>query len=169
MVDDPKIAKEFVDQEFDTHARILAKALKDNPRMELALWSAESGPPPAAENFDATYINMIIGARHELTRENASKAAKAYLSAVQRYPKADVYINLLGYDADPREIWEIPDAAQYVRLWARLAGLNHPRDVKVNLVVGGVGFLGACGCWGEAYRQEVIRRYRAQWGQVKPS
>ena len=35
-------------------------------------------------------------------------------------------ICLLGYNDDPREVWEFHDARRYLRWWARYAGMNDP-------------------------------------------
>jgi hypothetical protein len=57
----------------------------------------------------------------------------------------------VGYDDDPRELWDIPDVAAYIRLWARLAitsesdlYLLHPQMVPM---------LAACGCFGPEGKQ----------------
>ena len=165
MTDDPKIAKQMVSDEFDKHVAFA----KSHPNVEYKYWSAEMGPLPNNAGYDATFIHMVMGARHELTKRNAMMAAIGFRAACERYPNAEFYLNLMGYDADPREIWENDEAAQYIRRWAKFAGLNSPDDVKVRLAMGGVGLLGACGCWGEDYKQEVIRRYRAKHGQIRAS
>jgi hypothetical protein len=94
-----------------------------------------------------------------------------------RYPKAIFYLHLLGYDQDPREIWEIVEAARYVRSFARAAGLDDmdaalqffgpdsptmkageaSGDVKL---CGTAGFLAACGVFGDDLKQEAWRNFR---------
>jgi hypothetical protein len=39
-------------------------------------------------------------------------------------------IGLLGYDDDPREVWEFHDARRYVRWWAKFAGLNNLAEAE---------------------------------------
>jgi hypothetical protein len=165
MKDDLKIAKQMVSNELDRHIAFQ----RQHPNVEYKYWSAEMGPLPNNAGYDATFIHVVMGVRHELSKKNAMMAALGFCNARERYPDAEFYLNLMGYDADPREIWEHEEAARYVRRWARFAGLNSPDDVKVKLAHGGIGFLGACGCWGEAYKQEVIRRFREQNGQVRAS
>ena len=76
---------------------------------------------------------------------------------------------LLGYDEDPRPIWEIPEAARYVRWWAHYAGLD---DFEVaNRLIGedlataqlglgasgsNIGLLAACGVFGPEAQQQII-------------
>jgi hypothetical protein len=71
--------------------------------------------------------------RHDLSKTAAREAAADWKRATRQYPKANFAVNLLGYDADPREIWDIADAAKYVRRWARAADIRSPGDITVAL------------------------------------
>jgi hypothetical protein len=93
----------------------------------------------------STFIHLTIGCRGQLTRQNAKEAADAWKQLQQRCPEAPKYISLLGYDDDPREIWEIPKVTRYVRMWAHYAGITEAGEVLDQLGEIGVGFLAACG------------------------
>jgi hypothetical protein len=110
-------------------------------------------------------ICITIGFRGDLSKTQAHKAAAKWKEVIAQYPKAIFYPNLLGYDEDPREIWDIADAARYVRRWARYAGINSPGDIAVELhLAGGIGFLAACGCFGDALKARVLAQHRKDYG-----
>jgi hypothetical protein len=83
-------------------------------------------------------------------------------------------ICLFGYNEDPREVWEFRDARPYVRWWARYAGMDDlataDRWLGLNSAIGrtmpapwataGMGFLAACGVFGEELRQEKLREQK---------
>jgi hypothetical protein len=71
-------------------------------------------------------IPVTVGARGSLSKAEARRAAIMWREAISRYPKAYFMICLLGYNHDPREIWEFSDARRYMRWWARFAGMNDP-------------------------------------------
>ena len=66
-------------------------------------------------SLERTALMITIGQRGALTKHNAREMAAAWREAVRRYPKAQLCISMLGYNEDPREIWQIEDAARYVR------------------------------------------------------
>jgi hypothetical protein len=47
-----------------------------------------------------------IGARGSLSKAEARRGAAMWQEATKRYPKACFIIALLGYNEDPREVWE---------------------------------------------------------------
>jgi hypothetical protein len=120
-----------------------------------------------------TMMSVIIGVRGNLTKNQARTNAAMWREVVARYPKAMLYISVLGYSADPRELWEFPDVCRYVRWWARFAGMDDidaanrligmesPLRAMPHLVASNMGFLAACGCFGEAMRQHALRNHRA--------
>jgi hypothetical protein len=56
---------------------------------------------------------------------------------------------LLGFDEDPRPIWEIVDAARYVRWFARFAGLDAQFTEPTNeIAAANLSLLVACGVYG---------------------
>src|SRR5262245_36815795 len=92
--------------------------------------SYEHGTPKDLPPGDGegTIIPFVIGMRGRLSKTEARKAASMWRNAIARYPKAIFYLNLIGYDQDPREMWEIVDAALYVRWFARAVGLDVPDE-----------------------------------------
>jgi hypothetical protein len=116
-------------------------------------------------------MQVVIGTRDALTKAEAAYCATMWREATARYPKATFNICVLGYDADPRELWEIPEVRRHVRHWARLAGLDDlniadfwlgscrgrlatppPPDLAAKLTV-----LALCGVFGEPLRQQALQ------------
>lgn len=109
-----------------------------------------------------------------LTQRNAREAAAAWREAVRRYPKAQLAIAMLGYNEDPREIWQIEDAARYVRWWARYAGMDNEAAVlragQINMFAAiNYGLLVACGVFGEEAKAKAIQEYKQTHGTVVAS
>ena len=48
----------------------------------------------------------------------------AWRETSMRFPNSGFYLQIAGYDNDPREPWEFPEVARYVRRFARTAGLD---------------------------------------------
>jgi hypothetical protein len=72
---------------------------------------------------DYSDIMLEIGNPKNLGQESARKAAEGCLLAAERHPAATLHIYFDGYDEDPRQIWEIPEArAQVVNFWHLLGG-----------------------------------------------
>ena len=65
-----------------------------------------------------------IGDRADLSEPRAITAGKAWRRALQHYPDTSFDFSLSGYDDDPREIWQIPEAVRFVQWWARYAGVD---------------------------------------------
>ncbi len=143
MREDPDIARQPVVNDM--------RRLHDGlPKLDLASLSDGTAS-------DMMLVCLPIGARNRLTEAQARARAVAFRDAVARYPNAAFYIFLLGYDDDPREIPEIPEAATYVRLWVSYAGFSDDMEAAAGSAIGKVGamFLAACGAFGEDIRQKV--------------
>jgi hypothetical protein len=57
---------------------------------------------------------MIIGERGNLSRRLARRRARLAAKAIKRMPPHDVVDpSIFGYDADSRELWDIPEARDY--------------------------------------------------------
>ena len=123
-----------------------------------------------AEEEEGMLIPFTIGARGHLTKYEARHAARTWQKAIKHYPNAMFYLNLLGYDEDPREVWEISDAARYVRWFARFSGLDDfdtadhwfgPASALSQFIPdrpgAGLVFLAGCGVFGEAVKEQVLR------------
>ena len=125
---------------------------------------------------EGMFIPITIGSRGNLSKAEARLGAKMWRQATGRYPKACFMLSLLGYNDDPREVWEFRDARRYVRWWARFAGMNdfatadhwlgmssaigRSMPVLGPMATGGMGFLAACGVFGEELRQAALRGHR---------
>jgi hypothetical protein len=72
---------------------------------------------------DYGLILIEIGGAGHLDEFTLLEMASAPAMAHTRYPDAPILLSLSGYDQDPRSIWDIPEAADYVRAYARAAGL----------------------------------------------
>jgi hypothetical protein len=107
-------------------------------------------------------IHMTIGVRGLLTRQKARENAEGWRKVTRQRPKGMFVISMLGYDQDPREIWEIPEAAEYVCWWAKDAGMDDPQEADrwlgdVGGSSAGMGFLAGCGAFGEELKHEALR------------
>jgi hypothetical protein len=124
---------------------------------------------------EGMFIPITIGSRGNLSKAEAKRSAAMWRKAIGRYPKGCFMISLLGYNDDPREVWEFRDARRYVRWWARFADMDDPATADRWLgassaigrsglpwpfATGGMGFLAACGVFGEAPRQAAVRGHQ---------
>ena len=156
-----------------TTARQLAQAdlarLLGGSRSYFVGYNEEGIVDPAMlpdDDGDHVLMPIMIGERGSLSKAGARTAARTWRELTTRYPKGMFVICLLGYDQDPREIWEIPEACGYVRWWATYAGMD---DIETaDRLVGtqsaiiaagvaapnhGLAFLAGCGVFGEEMRQ----------------
>lgn len=101
------------------------------------------------KDFDAIF--MEIGSKGNFSTLDRKKAATAFRLARVRYPNATVGFMIGGYDDDPREIYDIPEAREYIRLWAIDAGLTDWREaVKVRWEPNYcIGILQLCGVFAD--------------------
>ena len=130
---------------------------------------------------EGTIIPFVIGMRGRLTKNEARKGGQMWRDASARYPKAVFYLSMIGYDEDPREIWEIVDAARYVRWFARAAGLDAMETALhwfgpgsptmaaavlpeagpgLKALAGTLGFLAGCGVFGDEFRAAALRNLK---------
>ena len=132
------------------------------------LWDGDFSGWPDSDG-DGMFIGIVIGLRGDLSKAEARRRAAMWREATNRYPKAGFIISLAGYDEDPREIWEFDDTRRYVRWWARFAGMDDLKTADswlgLTSAIGasnnyaGMGFLAACGVFGEAARQMSLREH----------
>jgi len=71
-----------------------------------------------------TAFTITIGMRGELNHAKAKKSARVWQRMAERYHKGIFYLQIAGYDDDPRELWEIKETRKYIGQWARFAGLD---------------------------------------------
>lgn len=105
-------------------------------------------PHPASVNF----AMHVIGARGDLSPALARRSAEDFVKARALLPSAQHLISVSGYDEDPRELWDLPEARAFVgAFYARVAQLlpgKHLRDWHLDgpslamvAVCAGVGFI----------------------------
>jgi hypothetical protein len=63
---------------------------------------------------------FCIGGKGDLTEETARRSARRTVKTIERRisPRMAVTLSVAGFDSDPREIWEIPEARSYVLAFA---------------------------------------------------
>jgi hypothetical protein len=100
---------------------------------------------------EGTLMHLVIWMRGSLKRSTAREAANAYRKTVAQYPKAIIYVTITGYDSDPREIWDIPEARDHIRYWAQYLGLTHSSDELAAPLVEStsLGTLAKCGVFND--------------------
>lgn len=172
MSEDSKIAAELVARDF----KETVKAMREANPTTFEVMSFEKQSEWPAGDGDGLFMPITIGVRDNLTKREARHCAAMWREALRRYPKAHLQINLLGYNEDPREIWNIPEAARYVRWWARFAGMDNPETVEryildaseVRLAIFGdqtlaaynIGILAACGVFGDEVKAHALRGHK---------
>jgi len=132
------------------------------------LW--EAGMPNDAVTYDEiaqtaidprTMVNLVIGTRDKLTEAAARDAGETWKKLRAKSPQSPIAIVILGYDQDPRELWEFPEVRRYVQWWAEAAGMDRPEallslpDPITGQALG--GFLSACGVFGEGCRDYTLK------------
>jgi hypothetical protein len=138
MSEDKKIAEQMVRAD----AKRMLRQLRS---MSTPTGVADYSSIADADIDNRTFVQLTIGVRGQLTRRNARDAAKMFREIVRRAPLAPVYPNFLGYDDDPRELWEIEEVRRHVCTWARFAKIRDAKDVLENCGEWCVGFLATCG------------------------
>jgi hypothetical protein len=178
MSDDPKLAHDAVAADAKRLAREFAE-MRERDQIPTQCLSFEdpdrSAWPPGPGT--GMLIPVTIGIRSKLSKTDAAHCAEMWREITARYPEAVFCLFMLGYDQDPREVWEFSDVRRYVRHWAKLAGLDDlveanrwvgtcegrlavPLDPQqMPLTVGGLGLLAVCGVFGESYRQTALQAH----------
>jgi len=67
-------------------------------------------------------IIYVVGDKNELTREIAIKSAISFMLTILSNRHAPITMVMAGYDDDPREIWQIPECLEYMRVFAETCG-----------------------------------------------
>lgn len=65
-----------------------------------------------------------IGGRGYFTEATLRKMKDAPRLVLQQSPRVEITLMIDGYDDDPRELWQIPEAVDYVRRYAKASGLH---------------------------------------------
>src|SRR5262249_20077031 len=114
------------------------------------------------DEFDVVCVE--IGSRGHLSRADAKRAAVTWKKAQRAQPGARFIFAIAGHAADPRALWEIPEAAAYVREWAELVGITDPetgermfRPADDRMRGNTVGLLDLCACSAIGPGQTFVR------------
>jgi hypothetical protein len=119
MPENRKIARRLVEDELEEFAQCRAA-----PGVVIILPESDPQTWPAPPSAVGPQICFMLGQRDELTEAAAKRIGDLWRKATQHYPRGVFIFFMFGYNADPREMWEIPDTARYVRWWARYAGMD---------------------------------------------
>jgi hypothetical protein len=142
MVDDAddQKARRDVERTIGEVARFLKR--KDVPLDLVEFGDIDALPLKPGEQLVA---NVVIGMRGSLTRAECRRSAAAYRKLAAR-PNVSVAIAMAGWDEEFADLPEIPEAREYVRKWARFAGVDTLAKAKASpLHEASVGMIAACG------------------------
>ena len=157
--EDKRIAEEMVAADMNRLTQFLRGLGEQVPMVAYDEKGLDPLPYDSADG-DGVIVNLQIGARGSLSKERARQSAQAWRETALRYPKAYFIIALLGYDEDPREVWEIPEAARYVRWWAQYTGIADNIDSGHHFLgPTGVAFLAGCGVYGDDLKREALSNH----------
>jgi hypothetical protein len=84
---------------------------------------------------DHTLIAIEIGGKDHLTHEALLQAGLGLFAAAVRVTNPAVLLMVFGYDDDPRELHEIPEAADYIREFAKLTTMNNHNSKWFKMLV----------------------------------
>jgi hypothetical protein len=86
----------------------------------------------------------------------AREVAESMSELFRLHPHSSFHFVMFGYDNDVRDIWYIPEAAEYVRLVFELVGLtaDHPMIPRIQPMAR--GFLSCCGVFGPEIQKEAL-------------
>jgi hypothetical protein len=170
--EDKGLAREMVREEMEKNIALFRQQDVPSEIVGYGRDGVDSGKLPPGDG-GRLFVPISIGARGSLSKQRARDGARAWHEAVRRNPKAFFMISLLGYDEDPREIWEIPEAARYVRWWAKYTGMDDLKTADrffgtqsaignsgISVATSGMGFLMACGVFGEEGRRQILARFK---------
>jgi hypothetical protein len=115
-VEDPDIARRLAAADFKKAVRGLRDI--DIPQSIIADDEVSSAP------IDARTMIGLVMPRGDLTKRTARQMAEVFRKARARSPASPVYITFVGYDDDPRELWQFPEVCRYLKWWARFAGIS---------------------------------------------
>lgn len=99
--------------------------------------------PPA----DPDLVVVQIGEPGHMDAAAMAEAVAVFFLAVDRYPRAEFAITVGGFDQDPRSVWDIPEAAERFRAFARAAIPSAYHPVVRRLEQSSIATLCQCGAW----------------------
>jgi hypothetical protein len=88
-------------------------------------------PPPPSEEAPSTMIDPDaaiheIGSKDSFSIELAREAAIGFCQAIAAFPAIEHMLCVAGYDDDTRELWDIPEAREFIRNFAGFVALARP-------------------------------------------
>lgn len=106
---------------------------------------------------DPDLVVVQIGEPGHMDAAALAEAVAVFLLAVDLYPRAEFAVTIGGYDEDPRSVWEIPEAAEQFRAFARAAVPSAYHPVVRRLERTTIATLCQCGAWpaGHPFRVEI--------------
>jgi hypothetical protein len=152
MTDDKKLAAEDMARTLGENRRLLE-------RRGVPLEVHHIDDVDSIATGDASpLIHLVVGMRGMLTRAEARRSAVAFRKLVKKHPGACIALAIAGYDRDPREIDEIPEAAQHYRRFAAFAGVDTlAAAIESPLHRDSIGVLGACSALRDFDPDNVVR------------
>jgi hypothetical protein len=148
MSEDRKLVGEAVLRDLDR----IAEAVGRHPRMRGV--DTSHGIPEDLQAGAETLISLTLGSRLDLSMHAVQGAVLMWNQVRRRCPDSLIYINLVGYHDDPREIGDIPEAARFFRRWAKLVRVRTPEKAEaIKLDPVSIGTLAACGAFGRELRE----------------
>lgn len=100
---------------------------------------------------------VVIGEHGALSRAHLRRSVASTATLLRQLgPSVPVMLMLGGYDNDPREIWQIPEARDYVLNW--LQHMLASEDTPAERFVNGAELREACRLAREGRESEIIVR-----------
>jgi hypothetical protein len=140
-------------------ARTLGELQRLTVRKGLEFGTASFGTLDAVQVApgESVFAHLVVGLRGSLTRAEAHRAAVAFRTLAAK-PNITIAIAVAGYDLDDRELADIPEAAEYLRRWARFAGVDTLASAIASpLHKDSIGVLGACSALRDFDADDVVR------------
>jgi hypothetical protein len=98
---------------------------------------AGAGPVSAPPDTEAIFV--VIGGKSDLRPVRAAISAEQVKLIGTLQPRAALSLHLDGFEDDPRELWEIPEAALFIRQFAvALESLGLPPRFHERLAPGSI-------------------------------
>jgi hypothetical protein len=144
-----------------TEDKAMAEAAVAKDARHMGRGLANLGMPAAAHTFaeidklpgkamEGAGVFLTIATRDDLSEAAARAAGAAFRNIRKKQPEAPIMLNILGYDDDPRELYEFPEVCEYLLWFAETAGLKDWRaamEVPWLHVGWGIILLVACGVY----------------------
>lgn len=131
--------------------------MTDKPDLILGLHEDFEAMLDAMASDPPDMIVMCIGAPGAMRPQDARKAAASFKLAVRRLPRSTyIAATIDGFDQDPREVYDIPAAAEQFREFGRAAfGGNGFHPLVQRLEEGTIAVLVQCGAFGSRHPYTV--------------